>query len=391
MRNLSYTILYGIVGVSCFLLINTADCKSTKTNNDDDMLLNNISKSAAKKELKSKYFITKYDTEEFEKAIKNNELEKVHLFVRGRSEVPYDYLGDAIQYGCKSNDWRLLEILSSEPKNCIDAQRSARLGTSASGRLSSQANPPKYILDNFNYCMTDLQGSCEQQDKLFGRFFDAWNSSLNYSLYHHSGSVLISNTYNVCLGTFKMFLDKYPKRADLYLNSLQQLLTRCFSSENQCPAKEYFWDDANQEYINKVLEYIKAANQTLCEDGKITSCKALKDFKENIEDGFLQAKNRFLEKKAQELNQKIEEEKRLKRPDTPEGLFDFACALVERINMADYLMERQKKIGQVSGVVNQAVLYNAGDMKVTSQEFLEQVKRKYAKKTGKALDLSKCK
>lgn len=72
---------------------------------------------------------------------------------------------------------------------------------------------------------------------------------------------------------------------------------------------------------------------------------------------------------------------------SPEGIRAQAIEIVEKINKQKALIEKQKKIASISGMVDKKILYDAGERIVKYEEQLQKVKNKYLRLTGTSLVL----
>lgn len=75
---------------------------------------------------------------------------------------------------------------------------------------------------------------------------------------------------------------------------------------------------------------------------------------------------------------------------SPEGLKDRMCDIQEKIQKQEDVIANQNEIGKVSGVVNQEILYKAGNEVVRLKKNLDAVKKEYKKATKKDFDHRLC-
>ncbi len=137
----------------------------------------------------------------------------------------------------------------------------------------------------------------------------------------------------------------------------------------------------NQKFsANKIMARIGDTAMILIDENK-KLCKAKNPLDKNCA---------ALEHMQANANEVAKREKDQQLLDSPEGTVAQACEVMAEIKSSQQTIQEQKNIAKISGVVNKAVLYQAGGEINASSKELTALKTKYHSQTGKSLDLGRC-
>ena len=102
-------------------------------------------------------------------------------------------------------------------------------------------------------------------------------------------------------------------------------------------------------------------------------------------------KVRMDEHKQSKAKEKEEEISKEKYENSPEGISKRACEYLDQINFAKKIIKKERAAGKISGFIDKNRIYEAGKIIQNYTEYLDEKKRAYKQKTGKSLNLKKCK
>jgi hypothetical protein len=156
-----------------------------------------------------------------------------------------------------------------------------------------------------------------------------------------------------------------------------------------------FWNSKQQEALRNTATELTRTAQHLCKaDSNMDACKALKEFGETwatYEAAEADYKAKLLKDKDYAKRSSDDAAKDAAYRDSPQYIQDRVCKVLSDQKFLEDRIATQKRAGAVSGFVDKRVLYESGMMIESSKQVLTYYQAEYRKKTGKALDLKKCK
>jgi len=140
-------------------------------------------------------------------------------------------------------------------------------------------------------------------------------------------------------------------------------------------------------------EKLQATFEVLSGASKSECAKALAPACENAQKHVKSIKNKLEWVAKQAAKAKAEEQKEIDlvaEEKSPEGIHRQACEAVGLQDDAQAMIDEQKEIGRISGIVNMEQLHTWGTVIVLGKADIKKFHEEYKSKTGKALDLSDC-
>lgn len=119
--------------------------------------------------------------------------------------------------------------------------------------------------------------------------------------------------------------------------------------------------------------------------------EAAKECKANAESKSCAAMKRFKDQGMPIVEAIVDQMKEETRAESPEGMVTDACDATRQIKQLQGIINHEKEVGKVSGVVNATNLHTAGSALVQQKSRLAAIITAYKAKTKKDLKISACK
>lgn len=346
-------------------------------------------RDSARQQLAKQYFVEYKDCREMTKAFKENDLDELRLFLGAGSK----YSMCTVKNTADQKSWDKLKLLVREYPNS-----KSWFGCDIA---SCQGSPPiSYELTDFCQAfgqMKNYSSECVQFEDMLSMMIDEG---------HLRKPDRAFECPTICSGFWKKLVQKNSEGVDELLVDFGATLRSCanpstkvsaggvYRAGDHCPVAHDgrskdslkdnpFWSAPNQSYLSGIMTMLMVANKQLCETGSLKSCKAIKEYNEEVVP-LLKARKDVVMKKQSETVKKQEYEK------SPQSVYDNACRIQSQIDIANKLIRQQGRVGAEAGVVDTNTIYRAGMLKTYSEDNLNELRVKYREKTGELLDTSKC-